>query len=78
MDLICKYCGKELKAYGPGVTANGSKNCNNSPTGTHIALANPPHCVYCGGETKSTSGKLTVGGGYNCNSSPTGNHSLDE
>lgn len=78
MGLVCKYCGKQLQAYGPGVTANGSKNCSGSPTGNHIALSNPPHCVYCGGETKSSGGKLTVGGSYNCNSSPNKQHQLDD
>jgi len=72
--LICRYCGKEVRA-GAGLTSGNNPNCSASPNKKHVLVPNPPFCVYCGKETKSGA-VLTVGSNPSCIASPDKKHKL--
>ena len=76
--MTCKYCGKDCKHSGYGLSYGGNSTCQASPTKKHVLLPDGEHCVFCGGETDARSNGLYVGGGATCQASPSKKHQLDD
>lgn len=74
--MQCRYCGREVKPIGTGLTTSYGPQCNPSPTKKHLCLSDGIHCVYCGRETRTMGGQLTTSYGQRCHQSPTGKHVL--
>ena len=74
--MQCRYCGREVKTIGTGLTTSYGQQCNPSPIKKHVCLSDGIHCVYCGRETHTMGGHLTTSYGQHCHQSPTGNHVL--
>ena len=74
--MKCRYCGREVKPIGTGLTISYGLQCNPSPTKKHLCLSDGIHCVYCGRETRTMGGQLTTSYGQRRHQSPTGKHVL--
>jgi hypothetical protein len=75
---VCKYCGRDVKPMGNGLSSDYGITCQASPTKKHVMVSDPPFCIYCGRETKPMGNGLATSYGQTCNASPNRKHILQE
>jgi hypothetical protein len=73
-ELICKYCGRPLRAMAGVLRSDYGPNCPSSPNKKHMLVPNPPYCIYCGEKAKPLGSTLVTSRGQTCPSSPNKKH----
>ncbi|MGP1530072.1 MAG: hypothetical protein ACTTI3_07010 [Treponema sp.] len=74
--MKCRFCGKDIKPIGSGLTSSYGQLCRASPTKKHVALSDGVHCIHCGRSVKSLGNYLVTEYGQKCRESPTEKHIL--
>ena len=75
-NMICRFCGDNLKSANQKLLSSLGEHCNGNPNGKHVGVTDCVCCVYCGDEARPQNGRLITKLGLQCKNSPTGGHCL--